>query len=78
MISPRSKIGLGRMKRVELRFLFVNDFLIRERLTLCKVLGTENLADLGTKVLDVSTHGYLGSVIGLGACEAGSGGDQGS
>ena len=78
MISPHSKIGLERMKRVELRFLFVKDFLIRERLTLCKVPGTENLADLGTKVLDVSTDAISGLSHWLGACEAGIGGDQGS
>ena len=53
------------MKRVELRFLFVQDLLQREKLTLCNVFGTENPADLGTKMLDVNTHRYLGSIIGL-------------
>ena len=53
------------MKRVELRFLFVKDLLQREGLTLCKVPGTGNPADLGTRLLDVKTHEYLGSVIGL-------------
>ena len=38
----------------------------RERLTLCKSPGTENPADLGTKVRDVNTNRYLCSVIGLG------------
>ena len=52
--SQRTKMGLGRMKHVELRFLFVKDLLKRERLTLSKIPGTENPADLGTKVLD--TH----------------------
>ena len=55
-ISQHSKMGLGRMKHVELRFLFVKDLVKREKLSLCKVLGTDNPAVLGTKVLDVATH----------------------
>ena len=58
-------MGLGRMKHVELRFLFVKDLVKREKLSLCKVLGTENPADLGTKVLDVATHRYLCHLVGL-------------
>ena len=58
-------MGLGRMKNVELRFLFVKDLVKREKLSLCKVLGTENPADLGTKVLDVATHRYLCHLVGL-------------
>ena len=60
------QMGLGRMKHVELRFLFVRDLLERERLTLCKISGTENHGDLGKKVLDVNTHRHLCSIIGLG------------
>ena len=59
-------MGLGRMKHVELRFLFVKGLLKRERLTLSKIPGTENPADLGTKVLDVNTHRHLCSTIGVG------------
>ena len=33
-ISQHTKMGLGRMKHVELRFLFVKDLMKRERLTL--------------------------------------------
>ena len=50
-VSQYSKMSLGRMKNVELRFL-----LKREKRTLCKIPGTENPADLGTKVLDVNTN----------------------
>ena len=64
-ISQHAKMGLGRMKNVELRFLFVKDLLKREGLTLCKIPGTENPADLGTKVLDVNTHRYMCSIICL-------------
>ena len=53
------------MKRVELRFLFVKDLLQSEKLTLCNVPGTENPADLATKMLDMNTHRYQGSIIGL-------------
>ena len=34
-ISQHTKMGLGREKHVELRFLFVKDLLKREELTLC-------------------------------------------
>ena len=69
-------MGLGRMKHVELRFLFVKDLLKRERVTLRKIPGTENPADLGTKVLYVNTHRHLCSITGLEPSETGSGGDQ--
>ena len=71
-------MGLGRMKHVELRFLFVKDLLKRERLTLSKIPGTENPADLGTK----GASGEHSSIHVLDhwfwACESGCGGDQGS
>ena len=60
--SSSTQIEDDRMKRVELRFLFVKDFCNREKLTLCKFPGTENPADLGTKVLDVNTHRCLCSI----------------
>ena len=58
-----SKMSLGRMKHVGLRFLLVKDLLKRERLTVCNVPATENPADLGTEVLDVNTHRYLCSSL---------------
>ena len=39
-ISQHSKLCLGRVKHVALRFLVVKDFLKRGRLSQCKVLGT--------------------------------------
>ena len=65
-ILQHTKMGLGRMKHVELRFWFVKDLLERERLTLSKIPGTKNPADIGTKVLDVNTHRPLCWIIGLG------------
>ena len=64
-ISQHTKVGPGRMRHVVLRFLFVKDLLKRERLTLCKIPGTQDPADLGTLVLDVNTHRYPCSIIGL-------------
>ena len=64
-ISQHLKFGLVRMKHVELRFLFVKDLVKREKLSLCKILGTDNRADLGTKMLDVTTHRYLCILVGL-------------
>ena len=65
-ISQHSKMGLGRMKHVEPRFMFVKDLVNREKLSLCKILGTDNPADLGTKMLDVATHRHLCNLVGLG------------
>ena len=64
-IFQHSKMGLGRMKHVELRFLFVKDLVKREKLSLCNVLGTDNPANLGTKVLDVATHRHLCNLVCL-------------
>ena len=77
-ISQHSKMGLGRMKHVELRFLFVKDLVKREKLSLCKILGTDNPADLGTKVLDVATHPILVPSGWFEACETSRGRGQGS
>ena len=41
--SQHTKMDLGRMEHVELRFLFVKNLLKRERLKLCKTPGAENL-----------------------------------
>ena len=65
-ISQHTKMGLERMKHVELRSLFVKDLPKREKLMLNKIPGTKSPADLGTKVLVVNTHRHLCLIIGLG------------
>ena len=53
------KLALHSDSTATIPFLFVKDLLKRERLQLCRVPGTENPADLGTKGLDVNTHRHL-------------------
>ena len=76
-ISQHSKWASGRMKHVEIRFMFVKDLVKREKLSLCQILGTYNPADLGTKMLDVATHRYLCNLVGLGPVKQGRGRGQG-
>ena len=75
-MSQRTKMGLGRMKHVELRFLFVNDLLKRERVTLRKIPG--NRESCGSRnqgaVCEHSSTPVLDHWFG--PCETGSGGDQ--
>jgi hypothetical protein len=47
--SVASRRGLGRLKHVELRFLWVQEIVKSGRLRLMRVKGTENIADHLTK-----------------------------
>ena len=51
--------GLGQLRHLETGYLWLQDVLSRKRLSIRKVKGTENLADLGTKYLkfeDIERH----------------------
>ena len=47
--SAASKRGLGKMKHIELKYLWVQEAVQRKRITMKKVLGTLNPADHLTK-----------------------------
>ena len=44
--------GLGKLRHLEIGYLWLQDVLQQKRLSIRKVKGTENQADLGTKHLD--------------------------
>ena len=51
--------GLGKLRRLETSYLWLQDVLTQKRLTVRKVKGTDNPADLGTKHLkfdDIEKH----------------------
>ena len=58
--------------------MFVKDLVKREKLSLCKIPGTDNPADLGTKMLDVATHRYLCNLVRLGSVKQAVDRGQGS
>ena len=54
-ISAQSRLGLGKMKHVEVRYLFVQGLLRRGRMSLHKVGTLDNMSDIATKPIDQKT-----------------------
>ena len=58
-----SRIGLGRVRHLEVRFLWLQEAVAKNKLELRKVLGKINPADLLTKILSLAdVQGHLGRV----------------
>ena len=55
VVIAQSRLGLGRMKHVETRCLFVQGLLRRNRMTLDKVGTFDNTSDIATKPVDQKT-----------------------
>ena len=51
-IGALRRQGLGRMRHVEVKELWMQEAITRKRLTLSKVPGKENTSDIGTKPLN--------------------------
>ena len=51
-ISANSRLGLGKMKHIEVRYLFVQGLLRRNRMSLHKVGTDDNVSDIATKPVD--------------------------
>ena len=51
-ISSQSRVGLGRLKHVHLKHMFVQGHVKEDRLQLRKIGTADNSSDLGTKHLD--------------------------
>ena len=49
-----SRHGLGKMKHIEIRELWLQQEVLKGKVKVCKVKGVENPADLMTKVLNIS------------------------
>ena len=54
-ISSQLRGGMGRMKHVELRHMFMQQLVKEKRISMQKIPGEENSSDLGTKYLDRPT-----------------------
>ena len=54
-IQHVSKLGLGRLKHVSMKTLYVQDLLSRKVFSLFKIEGTKNIADILTKGVDTAT-----------------------
>ena len=54
-ISAQSRLGMGKMKHVQLRNLFVQDKVRAGDMRLLKVRTDDNVSDIGTKPVDQKT-----------------------
>ena len=54
-----SRSGVGKMRHIQLRWLWVQDAVRDKTIVLKKVKGTDNVSDMGTKALDGPTHQRL-------------------
>ena len=57
--------GVGRMRHLETKFLWIQDVVKNRELEIKKVLGTENPADIGTKFLSIAQMAPLLVKVGL-------------
>ena len=64
-IGMASRKGVGRVRHLETRALWLQDVIDSERISIKKVPGEENLGDIGTKNLEYERHAYLTDAIGM-------------
>lgn len=62
--SISSRLGLGRMKHVEIKYLFIQGLIKRGLVTLHKVATLDNCSDLMTKYLDLKSFQKFRHAIG--------------
>ncbi len=60
-----SRKGVGRVRHLETRALWLQDVIDAERISMKKFLGEENLGDIGTKNLEYERHAYLTEAVGM-------------
>ena len=60
-----SRIGVGAVRHLEVKILWLQDLVRAKRLKVVKIAGTENIADTGTKVLDQKTFERLYHQAGI-------------
>ena len=56
--------GVGRIRHLEVKTLWVQDLVVAKRITIKPVPGLQNVADIGTKVLSADRIKYLKEKIG--------------
>ena len=67
-IGTATRLGLGRLKHVEIKHFALQHWVRQGRLTLDKVTTTEQLADIMTKPYSFQTLSTLAPRIGLTKC----------
>lgn len=65
-IAISSRSGVGRTRHIATRWLWVQDAVRNKSISLHKVKGTENVADLGTKAVEVKKMEELRAKLPLG------------
>ena len=66
-----AKIGIGKMRTVEIRTLWLQDKVKRKILKVFRVKGEENVADVGAKGLSAERLAMLSTHVGLVRCGSG-------
>ena len=61
--------GIGRVRHLETKYLWIQDVVREKRLQLLKVKGTSNPADIGTKYLSLNEMSGLLESMGVKVCE---------
>jgi hypothetical protein len=64
-IGMSSRTGVGKVRHIQTRWLWVQDAVRDKLIKLEKIRGEDNLADLGTKALDATRHQLLVSRLPL-------------
>ena len=64
-IAIASRLGLGKLKHVEIKFSHVQQLVQASRIKLAKVPSADNPSDLGTKYLDKARLDYLKQLVGI-------------
>ena len=59
------RTGVGRIRHLEVKTLWVQDLVAAGRLQVKAVPGTENVADIGTKVLTAERIEFLKKKVGI-------------
>ena len=66
--SFSSRRGLGKMRHIDVKHLWLQDLVKKGEIRLAKVLGDQNPADLFTKYLDRARIKMLGKITGCDIC----------
>ena len=64
-IGMASRRGVGRVRHLETRALWLQEIVEAQRLKIVKIAGVDNISDIGTKALDFERHNYLMKQMGM-------------
>ena len=64
-IGMASRRGVGRVRHLETRALWLQEIVEGQRLTIVKIPGADNISDIGTKALECERHNFLMKQMGM-------------